>query len=80
MKCEIKYIGNKCKKDCKGITIKGLLVTALISGVISFVLTYFLGRFTVISLLIIVFILISICIWKDAIDYCENRAQPFLVI
>jgi len=75
MKCEIKYIGDKCKKDYKEITNKGLLITALISGIISFLLTYFLGMFIVILLLVIIFVLISFCIWKDAINYCEDRRE-----
>lgn len=73
MKCEIKYIERKVKEDYKTITIRGILIVAIISFTMAFVLSLFLSDFTTYLLLALFFILISYVVWKDAVIYCKNR-------
>ena len=73
MKCEIKYIESKVKEDYKTITIRGILIVALISFTMAFVLSLFLSEFTIYILLALLFILVLYVMWEDAVLYCRNR-------
>ena len=73
MKCEIKYIEHKAKKDYKAFTVGGFITVILISIAVSFALSLFLDSTAVNYLLVLSFALLMCCMWKDAVDYCKNR-------
>ena len=72
MKCEIKYIKSKVNKDCKKITIKGVLLVVLISFTVSFILSIFLENSAIYFLVLLLFIAVLYAVWKDAVDYCKT--------
>ena len=72
MKCEIKYIENNIKKDFKRITVKGILSTIIISGTVGFLFGCFLSLKAIYVLMLIIFLIVSIAVWTDAVSYCKN--------
>jgi len=73
MKCEIKYIENNIRRDYRRITVKGLLIVAIVSFTGSFILSMFLKDFIIYLLLLFFFLLLLCVVWGDAVDYCKNR-------
>lgn len=75
MKCEIKYIENNLRKDYRKLTVKGLLIVAIVSFTGSFILSMFLESF-IINLLLLLFSVLLLCVmWGDAVDYCKRKEQ-----
>lgn len=73
MKCEVRYIKQKVKEDYKTVSIKGMLIVALISFVVAFALSFFLADFIIYTLLMLFLTIGLYAVWKDAVKYCRNR-------
>ena len=73
MKCEVKYIEHKIKKDYEALTIKRLIITFMISLTLGCLLTSFLNNFIINCLILIALVIALYVIWIDAVDYCNRR-------
>lgn len=73
MKCELKYIKNDFIKTLKRSSKTDVLIATLVSFVACTAISYLFNCFALVLFVLMLYILIPILNFKNAVEYCKNK-------